>query len=498
MTNDHAETTSSGSRVAAAPVPLSEVERFDHETDVLVVGFGCAGAAAAYEAASAGADVLVLERFSGPGGSAAQSGGEVYLGGGTRVQEACGFDDTPEDMYAYLHAALGPHADEEKLRLYCEGSVEHFEWFRARGVPFQESLYGEPGWMAPTKDGLMWLGENAWPYNTLARPVPRGHRPPVEGFAGVLLMEKLAAAAVEAGAQAHTDTRASALVVDASGRVAGVVARRFGEEVRYRARKGVVLTTGGFVDDEEMLADHAPVLLGHGKVSDGGDDGSGIRMACALGAATRRMGSVEAALVVMPEAACRGMLVNALGQRFINEDVYPGLFSHAALHQPAPWWVILDEEGFAAYSERNPGAMPPDHVAESLAELEEELGIPAGALESTVAMYNRYAALGEDPLFHKNPKWLRELKAPFAAVDPRVLARLAENRREATGISGFTLGGLHTTVDGEVLHATRRPIPGLYAAGRASSGIHGEGYVSGTSIGDGTFFGRRAGRASAH
>lgn len=497
MTNDHAEAPSPDFRVAAEPVALASVERFDHETDVLVVGFGCAGAAAAYEAAAAGARVLVLERFSGPGGSTAQSGGEIYLGGGTRVQSACGFEDTPEDMYAYLHAALGPHADEEKLRLYCEGSVEHFEWFRARGVPFEESLYDEPGWMAPTKDGLMWLGENAWPYTTVARPAPRGHRPPVEGYAGGMLMERLAAAVTGTGARVHTDTRASALVVDGSGRVAGAVARHFGAEVRYRARKGVVLTTGGFVDDEEMLAEHAPLLLGHGKVSDGGDDGSGIRMAGALGAATRRMAAVEAALIVTPEAACRGLLVNALGQRFINEDVYPGRFSHAALHQPAPCWVILDEESFASLSTRNPAGLPPDHAAETLAELERELGMPDGALESTVTMYNRHASLGQDPLFHKNPKWLRELKAPFAAIDPRVLARMAENRREATGISGFTLGGLHTTVDGEVLHVTGRPIPGLYAAGRASSGIHGEGYVSGTSIGDGTFFGRRAGRAAA-
>lgn len=497
MTSERAATPAPGSRPPAGPVPLSAVARFDHETDVLVVGFGAAGAAAAYEAAAAGADVLVLERFSGPGGSAAQSGGEIYLGGGTRVQRACGFDDTPEDMYAYLHAALGPHADEEKLRLYCQESVEHFEWFCARGVPFQESLYEEPGWMAPTKDGLMWLGEGAWPYSTLARPVPRGHRPPMEGFAGGLLMERLAAAATAAGARAHTDTRASALVVDASGRVAGAVARRFGQEVRYRARKGVVLTTGGFVDDEEMLLDHAPVLLGHGKVSDGGDDGSGIRMACAMGAATRRMAAVEAAMVVMPEAVCRGILVNALGQRFVNEDVYPGLFSHAALHQPGPCRVVLDEEGFAELSARNSTGLPPDHVAETLAELEAELEVPPGALEATVTLYNRYAARGEDPLFHKDPKWLRELKPPFAAIDPRVMARLAENRRDATGFSGFTLGGLRTTVNGEVLHTAGQVIPGLYAAGRASSGIHGDGYVSGTSIGDGTFFGRRAGRAAA-
>ena len=467
----------------------------DHECDVLVVGFGAAGAAAAFEAASNGADVIVLERASGPGGSSAQSGGEIYLGGGTAVQRACGFDDDADNMFAYLKHALGPHSDEEKLRLYCDGSVEHFEWLRARGVPFQESLYDAPGWMPPTKDGLMWLGENAWPYNTLARPVPRGHRPPAELFAGGLLMEKLIAAAKGAGAKCHTDTRAESLIVDTRGRVAGTAARTFGSPVTYRARKAVILTTGGFVDNEQMLAHHAPVLLGHGKVSDGLDDGSGIRMALAVGAATRRMGCVEIALTALPAALVRGMLVNALGQRFINEDVYPGLFSHAAVTgEPGPFWIIIDEKGYEDISESDLWGVRPKHAEQTLGELERDLGMPAGALESTVAAYNRHAVSGEDPYFRKDPKWVRPLLPPFGAIDPR---DGFFGLPSGTGVSGFTLGGLHTTADSAVLDWSGRPIPGLYAAGRASSGIHGDGYISGTSLGDGTFFGRRAGRAAA-
>jgi 3-oxo-5alpha-steroid 4-dehydrogenase len=482
-----------------APVPASAIERFAAEADVLVVGLGCAGGAAALEAAAAGADVVVLERASGPGGSSAQSGGELYLGGGTPVQKACGFDDDADNMFAYLRAALGPHADEAKLRLYCDGSVEHFEWFRGLGVAFEESLHDAPTWMPLTRDGLMWLGENAWPYDTLARPVPRGHRPATEGFAGWTIMEKLVAAVREAGVRVETDTRADALVVD-DGRVVGVAARRFGEPVVYRARRGVVLTTGGFVDDEEMLAAHAPVLLGHGKVSDGLDDGSGIRMAAALGAATRRMASVEVALTALPIAMVHGMLVNGLGQRFINEDVYPGLFSSAAVkHQPGPYWVIVDEAGWESIPEHERWGVRPRFAAETLAELEPELGVPAGSLQTTVATYNRHAAQGEDPYFHKNARWLRPLEPPFAALDPRqgFGGSGSANPGEGTGVNGFTLGGLHTTVDGAVLDVSGAPIPGLYAAGRASAGIHGDGYISGTSLGDGTFFGRRAGRAAA-
>jgi 3-oxo-5alpha-steroid 4-dehydrogenase len=442
----------------------------------------------------------VLERAGGPGGSSAMSGGELYLGGGTEIQKACGFDDTPDDMYAYLEAAIGPHADTAKLRLYCDESVEHFEWFRARGLAFNPSLYDAPSWMPPTEDGLMWLGENAWPYNTVAKPVPRGHRPAAPSFGGWLIMEKLVAAATEAGAVTHSDTQATNLVTDDEGRVAGVVARKYGERVTYRARRAVVLTTGGFVDNEEMLADHAPVLLGHGKVSDGLDDGSGILMATALGAATRRMAVVEVALTALPAMITRGMLVDGLGRRFINEDVYPGMFSHhAVLHQPGPYWAIIDEEGFDAIPERDLWGVRPKFAAETLAELEEELGMPPGSLETTVEVYNRHAEKGEDPYFHKDPKWLRPLRPPFAAVDPSEgffgLGR--DSAGSGTGVAGFTLGGLHTTVDGVVLNHSGEPVPGLYAAGRASSGMHGEGYVSGTSLGDGTYFGRRAGRAAA-
>lgn len=482
------------------PVPAGTVDRYDAETDVLVVGFGCAGAAAAYEAAAAGADVLVLERAGGPGGSSALSGGELYLGGGTPVQRACGFEDSADDMFAYLDAALGPHTDQEKLRLYCEGSTAHFQWFVDRGLTFEPTLWDAPTWMPTTKDGLMWLGENAWPYNEIARPAPRGHRCATDAFGGWLVMEKLVAAAQDAGAAVQADTLATALIVDDNGRVVGVTARRHGRDLAFRARKGVVLTTGGFADNEEMLADHAPHLIGHDKVSDGLDDGSGIRMAAALGAATRRMAVTELALTALPAMVTRGMLVNAHGQRFINEDVYPGLFSVAAvLTQPAPYWVIIDEEGYESIPEAERWGVVPRFVTETLAELEAELGMPQGALESTVGTYNTHAAKGLDPYFHKDPRWLRPLKGPFAAVDPR--AGFHRGGRPGagagTGAAGFTLGGLHTTVDGEVLDVSGDPVPGLYAAGRAASGIHGEGYVSGTSLGDGTFFGRRAGVAAA-
>jgi succinate dehydrogenase/fumarate reductase flavoprotein subunit len=101
---------------------------------------GAAGASAAIEARRGGADVLVLERASGGGGASAIAGGHLYLGGGTPVQKACGFNDSAEEMYRYL-MALTPDPDAAKIRAYCDHSVGHFEWLEAPGVSFERSYF---------------------------------------------------------------------------------------------------------------------------------------------------------------------------------------------------------------------------------------------------------------------------------------------------------------------------------------------------------------------
>jgi 3-oxo-5alpha-steroid 4-dehydrogenase len=205
-------------------------------------------------------------------------------------------------------------------------------------------------------------------------------------------------------------------------------------------------------------------------------------------------------LTIVPELAARGVVVNALGRRFVNEDVYPGLISQAAvLHQPGPYWVIVDEQAFEAVPPEARWGAQPRFVAQTLDELAELCGMPSGSLTETVETYNAWAGNGEDPYFHKDAMWLCPLRSPFAALDPRMgySSKNFESSAPSTGAAGFTIGGLHTTVDGAVIDVRGRPIPGLFAAGRASAGLHGAGYISGTSLGDGTFFGRRAGRAAA-
>jgi succinate dehydrogenase/fumarate reductase flavoprotein subunit len=466
-----------------------EIRAWDEEVDVLVVGLGAAGAAAALEAARAGAGTLVLERAGGGGGTSALSGGVLYLGGGTALQKACGFEDSAEDMFKYLMASSGLSPDEAKIALYCEGSVEHYDWVVAQGVPFKPTFYygcsGEP----PTDDGLVWSGsECAHPFVEIARPAPRGHVPRMPYQTGPLLMQKLCAAVEASPARVAANQRCVALVQAADGGVVGAVAQAFGRERAFRARRGVVLTTGGFINNDEMLAAHQP-LIGRVRFRVGaeGDDGSGIRLGVAAGGATIHMDAASISLpVTQPWGLKRGILVNAQGQRFINEDAYYGrLGEWALLHHGGRAWLVVDDAVF----EKPEYDFEVAAVAETPAELERELGLPPGSLEATLALYNRHAERGADPLFHKRPEYLKPLVVPpFGAFGCST---------ENSLYAAFTLGGLRTDVDGRVLDPEGEPVPGLFAAGRATSGIAVGGYSSGISLGDGTFFGRRAGRAAA-
>src|ERR1041384_2301753 len=128
------------------PKSADQIQSWDYEADVVIAGYGIAGVAAAVEAASVGAEVLVLERTGSWGGAAAMAGGFIYLGGGTALQKACGVDDFVDKMTAFLNAALGPAADENRIADYCAGSVSHFDWLVQCGVPFKAEFFGEPGW----------------------------------------------------------------------------------------------------------------------------------------------------------------------------------------------------------------------------------------------------------------------------------------------------------------------------------------------------------------
>lgn len=478
------------------PLPAADVRQWDEEADVVIAGFGIAGAAAAVEAARAGADVLVLERTGSWGGAASMAGGFIYLGGGTAIQKACGFDDSVANMAAYLNVAMGPGADEKRIADYCDGSLEHFDWLVGCGVQFKPEFFGEPGWEPMGDQGLMYSGgENSYPFNTIATPAPRGHVPQMsdkkqgESSAGYMLMKPLVETATAAGARAIYDVRVQRLVVGSDGRVVGVYARRYGEEIAVRARRGVVLAMGSFAYNEAMVAQYAPRIAGRPAAAIEQHDGQAIRMAQALGADLAHMDATEVAIFIDPQQLVRGILVNGRGQRYVAEDTYPGRVGQLTLyHQDNTAFLIIDEKAQEeAMASLSPQLMmrQPTWVCETVAELESEIGLPTGSLQATVSAYNAGAAAGEDPLLHKKPQWLRPIGTPVGAID----------LRESTG--GFTLGGLLTSLNAEVLHVSGEPIPGLFAAGRCTAGLAAWGYASGVSLGDGSFYGRRAGRSAA-
>ncbi|MBU73674.1 MULTISPECIES: FAD-dependent oxidoreductase [Spongiibacter] len=483
------------------PLRASAVPHWDIETDIAIVGFGGAGACAAIEAADAGATVQLFELASASGGSTALSSAEIYMGGngGTPVQQACGYSDDTENMLNYLRACFGNQADEDKLRYYCENSIAHYQWLTGMGVPFKMSELKERAIMALTDDCLLYTGnEKAYPFPEHAKPIPRGHNLEIEGDNGGPLLMKLLTEAVEAreNVTVHYESRALTLVQDDNDVVVGIVVRINQKEHYVKASKGVILCAGGFCMNEEMVRKYAPQFdCGLTPIGNPGDTGSGILMGMGAGGATINMHECFVSLPYYPPSSLTyGILVNDKGQRFINEDCYHGRVGYNALLQQRNSkriYMITDVEGYGDYERMSYLGAQVAGTGDTIAELEGELELPSGSLQQTLESYNRNAAEGNDPLYHKSDAWLRPIEPPFVALDC-TLGR-------GPFYPFFTLGGLDSLPTGEVLNADREVIPGLYAAGRTTAGIPrtAAGYASGMSVGDATFFGRMAGKAAA-
>jgi 3-oxo-5alpha-steroid 4-dehydrogenase len=473
-------------------------------TDVVICGYGGAGASAALEARRAGADVLVLERASGGGGSTQMSSCEMYLGGsgGTALHKALGIEDSTENMIAYIEEALGPHGDSEKVRLYAEGAADHFDWAESLGVPYKRAVVTERTVVPFTDESLLFTGnERAHPFNKIATPVPRGHVPSKEGDEGGRIFMQALMAAVEAeGSIIQPDARVVAVVQDDSGRVRGVVAKIDGEERFIQAQRGVILSAGGFVMNRSMLEKHCAQVLPYGEpYGNQWDMGDGIQMGLAAGGNAINMNEVFLSFAMYPPAKLTyGILINKYGQRFINEDTYLARLGHyAGLQDDHEVYLLVQNEDFelSHYMENTPIVGTGDTIAEA----EAEAGLPPGSLQATASYYNEFAAGGTDPLFHKHEDWLKPIDKPPYAIISYHPKQVKYALGEDTGYLMFTLGGLETRPGGEVLNSSGDIIPGLYAAGRTSAGLPrtAKGYASGMSVGDATFFGRRAGRSVA-
>jgi len=324
---------------------------------------------------------------------------------------------------------------------------------------------------------------------------------PGELGGAAMVIDLLVKRADELGVQVLYETGATNLVMQ-DGAVVGVRWKRFGETGAIRA-KSVVIAAGGFVMNPDMVAEHTPELgqprktKHHGLVApyilgNPNDDGLGIRLGESVGGATKFMDEkFITAAAYPPEILLTGVIVNNQGKRFVAEDSYHSRTSAFVLEQPEQTaYLIVDE----AHTEMP--AMPLIRFLdgyETIAELEAALDIPAGNVAQTLERYNELAAKGEDPDFHKQPEYLAaQDSGPWAVFDLSLGRAL---------YSGFTMGGLAVDIDGQVQRADGSTVTGLYAVGAGASNIaqDGKGYASGTQLGEGSFFGRRAGaHAAAH
>ncbi len=475
-----------------ATVHADDVTTWSDDVDVVVVGFGIAGGCAAVSAAAAGARVLVLERAAAAGGTTALAGGHFYLGGGTAVQQATGHPDSAEEMYKYL-VAVSRQPEHEKIRAYCDGSVEHFNWLEDLGFQFERSYFPEKAVIQPNTEGLMYTGnEKVFPFLEQAVPAPRGHKVPVPGDTGgaAMVIDLLLKRATSLGVQIRYETGAAELIVDDASAVTGVMWKHFSEPGAVKA-KSVIIAAGGFVMNPEMVATYTPNLAEKPFVlGNTYDDGLGIRMGVSAGGATQHMDQIFiTAPAYPPSILLTGIIVNKLGQRFVAEDSYHSRTSGFVMDQPdSAAYLIADE---AHLEKPKMPLVPLIDGWESVPEMEAALGIPTGNLVATLERYNTHAARGEDPDFGKQPNFLApQDNGPWGAFDLSLGKAM---------YAGFTMGGLACSLDGQVLREDGSAIPGLYAVGACASNIaqDGKGYASGTQLGEGSFFGRRAGAHAA-
>lgn len=547
-----------------APLRLDnpEAHAWDEQADMVVVGLGGAGISAALQGLEEGMSVIALDQYDG-GGSSAANGGVYYAGGGTSIQREAGVEDDPQRMFDYLKNETGNLVEDATLRDFCETSATTLDWLRSHGAPFEASYYPEKT-SYPPLDKFLYHPDSslAAPYRDITPPAARGHRVHFRNGnkpwgIGAGMYNPLREAALAKGMVFHSGAEARQLAVDSTGAVVGVRIERFANEAarrkhsqliakankwmsmlpstfpgsrittvvgyRYlkkaraleanhrtgmwiRARKGIVLSAGGFICNPEMVQHFAPEYAPGMPNGTLGDNGSGIMLGVSAGAATQLMERVSAwRFLSPPKAWGQAMLVNGTGERFTNETWYGARIGDEMVERNGGrGYIILDRKLFRkalrdAFGSNVLGfqrditlvncffAATKGKTAEDLAR---KMGFDPSTFAATISAYNK-AARGEtaDP-FHKAADEMIALEdGPFYAIDASVDARMFP-------IACMTVGGLKVDErTGQVEGEGGQPVPGLYAAGRNAVGICSNLYVSGLSYADCVYSGRRAARA---
>ena len=532
------------------PSSMQEID-WNEETDIIVVGCGGAGISAALEASERKSKVIIIDRFFG-GGATAASGGVFYAGGGTVIQQEAGVKDSPEEMYKYLKMETQRVVSEKTLKKFCENSSGNLDWLIRHGVEFNSSLYTKKT-SYPNNKFFLYHSDNSLvpKYASKAIPAARGHRGYLPGKLratglGGSIFNPLLVSAKAKGVKVLLQTEAIRLIVNRRNRIIGVevlqipsgtkaakkhlsasrraqalhmyirpLAKYFRNKAlniekeervtRYiRAKKGVIIAAGGFIFNRDMVLKYIPKYKGGYPLGTTGDDGAGIRLGQSVGGAVDRMNRATAWRFLNPPLAWgQGVVVNKLGERYCNEMVYGATLGDAMCEEQEGRAILILDRRLRRETwkqigpnkvlpfQRNPAILNMIFNAKrsrTLAGLAKKCGMSALKLYDSIEKYN-LASRGEiHDLFGKSQEDCRGiLEPPFYAMDVSVDSKLSP-------CAVLTLGGLVVNEEtGNIKNKDGFDIEGLYAAGRSAVGICSNIYVSGLSIADCIFSGRRAG-----
>lgn len=446
------------------------------ETDVVVIGGGGAGLVAAAYASMDGADVVVLEKMPFLGGNTLYAGGAISAVA-PKFQEPLGIEDSLESQFEDTWSTGGYRANPDLVRTMVETAPEVVDFMVERGVVWNE--VGTAGGQSTARH----LRSPEW-----------------EQYSnGVVWIQLFSQEAEDAGADLRVDSEVVEILREdtLSGRVTGVRVREDnGDEYEIHARQAVIVTAGGFGNNPQIRERHDPTL-GEGipTTNQPGATGDGIIMAQNIGAAVTGMDHIQDRIdySLAGPGQANSIFVNASGERFVDEAGARGHVVDAVKQQEGGTAWIINDSQTADYDR----VAPPHNMdletgieeglmyrEDSLEALAEEIGVPVDTFVETVETYNRYFEEGYDPDFGKTT-WTKKVnEPPFYAY-------------ETSPIVHTTLGGLHINTEAQVYDRRGEIIPGLYAAGEVTGGIHGMDRVGGTAFTCLAAFGKIAGLNAA-
>ena len=488
------------------------------DADVVVVGAGGAGMTAAITAAAEGKSVVILESQSMVGGNSVRATGGMNAGK-TVYQDENEFGESA-GVEKTLKTAAEKYADNETITALAKTVSEQWAAYQANPTGYFDSvelmeldtMIGGKGINDPelvetlcanSADAIDWLDEHGITLHNVSSfggaSVKRIHRPVnAEGktvSVGSYMIPLLQENCEKAGVQILLNTTANEILTDANGAAVGIKATgSTGETVTVNA-KAVVLTTGGFGANLDMVVEYKPELKGFMTTNAAGAQGQGIEMATAIGAGTVDMDqiqihpTVEANTAALITEGLRGdgaVLINAEGKRFIDEVGTRDVVSAAEIAQTGSYsWLVVDQAMVDASSVIQ-GYIKKGYTVTGATyeELGKAMGVDAAAFAETMEKWNGYVEAKNDPDFGRTSFANPLNTAPYYAV-------------KVTAGVHHTMGGLKINANTEVLNEKGEVIPGLFAAGEVTGGVHGANRLGGNAVADFTVFGRIAGAAAS-